>query len=254
MALSYTQVDNLNGTGPFVFVCEHASQFVPDEYGDLGLSEAERNSHIGWDPGAYDLAFHLAQRFDAPLISSKISRLVLDCNRDLDSPTLVPEKSEAAAIPANLGISADEKARRIAQIHQPFHARLSEVIEVKTSTEMSRPALVSIHSFTPVFNGNIRLTECGFLHGRSDTLARTCAELGSRDGRYVTHLNQPYSSADGVLYTIDRHGSTNGMPNVMIEVRNDLLTDHDAVVRISGWLAKIFEQALVIPSYQTESK
>ena len=46
------EVTNAGGNSPFVLVCDHASHFIPVAYGDMGLSAAERLSHIAWDPGA----------------------------------------------------------------------------------------------------------------------------------------------------------------------------------------------------------
>jgi predicted N-formylglutamate amidohydrolase len=39
----------------------------------------------------------------------------------------------------------------------------------------------------------------------------------------LTAKNDPYGPADGVTHTLKEHGLSNGLLNVMIEVRNDLL-------------------------------
>ena len=72
---------NPRGRSPFILVCDHASNRIPDEYGDLGLSHIQRLMHIAWDPGALAVALQLCDRLDAPLIQSTVSRLVIDCNR-----------------------------------------------------------------------------------------------------------------------------------------------------------------------------
>ena len=72
---------NAAGASPFLLVCDHASNRIPEPYGDLGLKPHQRLMHIAWDPGALAVALQLADLLDAPLIHSTVSRLVIDCNR-----------------------------------------------------------------------------------------------------------------------------------------------------------------------------
>ena len=41
-----------NGAGPILFICDHASNAIPDVHANLGLSAEQRADHIAWDPGA----------------------------------------------------------------------------------------------------------------------------------------------------------------------------------------------------------
>ena len=107
-----------------MLACEHASNFMPREYGTLGLDPAELDRHIAWDPGALSVARAMAALLDAPLVASKISRLVIDCNRPLDAPDLIAEVSETTRIPGNRGLDAEERRRRIALAYEPFHAAI----------------------------------------------------------------------------------------------------------------------------------
>jgi predicted N-formylglutamate amidohydrolase len=50
--------------------------------------------------------------------------------------------------------------------------------------------------------------------------------LQEEDG-LVVGVNQPYAPSDRVYHTMSRHGEAAGNPAVMIEVRNDLVSDHD---------------------------
>ena len=94
-------VSNARGQSPFVILCDHASNRIPEKYGDLGLSQIERVSHIAWDPGALAVSRALSAQLDAPLVQSTVSRLIIDCNRALDAPDLIWTLSEATPIPAN---------------------------------------------------------------------------------------------------------------------------------------------------------
>ncbi len=83
-------IENAQSRGRLVLVCEHASNHIPEAWGDLGLSAAQRLAHIAWDPGALGLARQLAQRLDAVLVHAPVSRLVYDCNRAPDMPGAMP--------------------------------------------------------------------------------------------------------------------------------------------------------------------
>src|SRR3712207_1306128 len=80
------RIDNPSGRSPILLICEHASNRLPARYGALGLSVAERESHIAWDPGALGLAQNLSFLLDAPLIHAAVSRLVIDLNREPSAP------------------------------------------------------------------------------------------------------------------------------------------------------------------------
>ena len=84
------KVFNSEGQAPILLVCEHATNFIPARFKDLGLTPAQLQSHIAWDPGAIETAEAMAEILDAPLISATVSRLIYDCNRPPDSATAMP--------------------------------------------------------------------------------------------------------------------------------------------------------------------
>lgn len=237
------EVINAHGQAPIVLVCEHASNAIPAYFDNLGLSEAERQSHIAWDPGARNLALGLSRALDAPLVCSRVSRLVFDCNRPADSPTAMPQKSEHTAIPGNLSLSAAQAEARIEQIYDPFQSVLCDVVARQRDIH-DKPALVTVHSFTPVFFGVERKVQIGLLHSRDATLARAMLEASHGRTDLRIELNQPYGPEDGVSHTLDVHGVKNNLPNVMIEVRNDLLGTPDSAAHIATTLKKLIQTAL----------
>src|SRR5690606_20053280 len=87
-------VDNPDGRGEVLLVCEHASKRLPERYGTLGLSDEALSSHIAWDPGALAVARLISRQLDAVLIHQRFSRLVYDCNRPPESPAAMPATSE----------------------------------------------------------------------------------------------------------------------------------------------------------------
>ena len=92
------EIVNANGSSNFVLVCDHASKRVPRSLSKLGLTTDQLDDHIGWDPGAADVARLLSQNLNAPLVLSGYSRLVIDCNRPLQSVQSIPEQSAGVLI------------------------------------------------------------------------------------------------------------------------------------------------------------
>src|SRR5690242_13349457 len=97
---------NPDGTAAIVIVCDHASNAVPPAVGDLGVGPEDMQRHIAWDIGALPIARRLAEVFDAPAVICGTSRLVIDCNRKLHDPTLIPVASDGTVIPGNQRLSA----------------------------------------------------------------------------------------------------------------------------------------------------
>lgn len=243
MADSPVDVLNPQGAGRVVLVCEHASSFVPASYDGLGLDPAALRAHIAWDPGALAVAQELARLLDAPLVASRVSRLLYDCNRPPEAPSAVPEESEIYRIPGNAGLSAEERRRRAERFYFPFRDALAAAIDAHTA-RAGPPAVVTVHSFTPVYRGAARAVEIGILHDEDARLADAMLDaahgVGCGATDVVVRRNEPYGPEDGVTHTLREHALPRGLANVMIEIRNDLIaSDDDARAmarRLAGWL------------------
>jgi predicted N-formylglutamate amidohydrolase len=220
--------ENADGRGAFVIVCDHASNRFPPEFGFLGLSPAEREAHIAWDPGALGVAQHLSRLLDAPLVYSNVSRLIIDCNRQPEAFDAIVEKSVVSgiAIPGNAALPESERRRRLATVHEPFHRAVDELVEARLNAGRAT-ALIAIHSFTPVLGGISRPWEIGVLFDRDRRLADMLITGLKAEGLNVG-VNQPYSPADRVYYTLSRHAEARGLDCAMIEIRNDLIRTQDA--------------------------
>ena len=227
--------------GGVVFLCDHASNAVPPAYGTLGLPAAEFKRHIASDIGAGDLTVALAAAFDAPALLGVWSRLLIDLNRGPDDPTLVMKISDGALIPGNASADAAEVAHRIATYHAPYHAAIEDEI-VSSMTGGFAPALVSMHSFTPVWRGDPRPWEIGILWDRDDRLAKPLI-AAFRAAGLETGDNEPY---DGALEgdTLWTHATMRGLPNVLIEVRQDLIADDAGVAKMTPIVAAALRAAL----------
>ena len=225
--------------GKVLLVCEHASRFIPEGLANLGLDAETSLSHIAWDPGAMKVAEHLSESLNAALVSQKISRLVYDCNRPPESPDAVRDKSEIFNIPGNSGLTAAERDERTTYIYEPFRKALAGQVKTRPET-----VLVTIHSFTPVYNGQTRDVEIGILHDEDSRLADAMLLAAAANPAYRTKRNDPYGPADGVTHTLVEHAAPVGLLNVMIEIRNDLLLTKNDRHKVAAWLGDILTSAL----------
>lgn len=105
-------------------------------------------------------------------------------------------------------------------------------------------AICAIHSFTPQLRGRpARPWEVGILHSHLDSrLAMPLIEACRSEG-WITGDNQPYSGhLDGD--SIDRHALQPGRPNVLIELRNDLIAEEATQRAWAQRLAPILSEVL----------
>ncbi len=236
-------IENQNAAGEILLVCEHASNHFPKAYGNLGLSDADRQSHIAWDPGALGLARGLARGLDAALVFATVSRLIYDLNRPPHAPGAMPHKSEVYEIPGNAGISPEERRRRTDNVYLPFHTALHGEIARRIALGRA-PAIVTIHSFTPFFFGKRREVEFGVIHDADPDFARSVVTGAKAQTNLRTELNQPYSAADSVTHTLRLQATPYGLKNVMLEVRSDLIATPEAEDEIADRLVPVLRAAL----------
>jgi len=228
------EVINPQGNGQFVLVCEHASRYIPEKFNNLGLGIKARESHVAWDPGALEVSLRLSKLLDAPLVSSKVSRLVYDCNRPPTAKSSIPERSEAIDIKGNANLSKDEVNERAEKYYFPFRNALTECLG-SHSRRVASPILVTIHTFTPVFHGRKRRVDLGVLHDSDNRMADGVLTFLAKTDLKIER-NQPYGPRDGVTHTLKEHGNRRGIANVMIEIKNDLVGDIGQQTEVSNLL------------------
>lgn len=235
------RIYNADGASPFLLIGDHAGNRVPEALGDLGVSEADRARHIGWDIGIQALGEALADRLDAVFVSQTYSRLVVDCNRDPDRADAMPEVSDGTPIPANVGLSEEDRRARVEAIHAPYQARIGAELSVRDAA--GRPTvLVSLHSFTPRMNAFDRPWQAGVLHdGGNDVFARMLLKLIQQDVSITVGDNEPYAM-NGADHTVPRHAFAAGRLYVELEIRQDLLAAYGGpeawAMRLDQWLTK----------------
>jgi predicted N-formylglutamate amidohydrolase len=229
---------NETGASRYVLLCEHASNYMPEEYRDLGLPAEELERHIAWDIGAAALARNLSSLLDAPLFLSGYSRLLIDCNRPLLAPSSIPVRSEATDIPGNHGLDQAERDRRAHAYFWPFQTRVAQALDARLAA--GRPtAVVGIHSFTPTFLGVQRPWHVGVLYGRAVAFARALVTRFAAEKALIVGDNEPYRVSAEEDYTVPIHGDGRGIDAALIEVRQDLVTTSEGIEEWASRLAAV---------------
>ncbi len=212
-----------------LLLCDHASNAIPPELDGLGLPPAQLERHIAYDIGAADVTRAIAAALGAPAVLSNFSRLLIDPNRGLDDPTLVMRLSDGAIVPGNRAIDVTGIAERVARYYKPYDAAIDAAVETAIAAGHP-PAIVSIHSFTPFWKDAARPWHVGVLWDHPGTLSKLLITALQADPALIVGDNEPYS---GGLPgdTIDRQAVRRGLPDTLIEVRQDLIaTRADAFV------------------------
>ncbi len=226
-------VDVSQGGGDWLLTVEHAGRAVPAALGDLDLPPGEIDRHIGWDPGALDLARKLAEQLDASVIAQRYSRLVIDCNRPRGAPDLVPETSDGVVVPRNR-TNAEDRQRRWDEIHMPFHAAVARTLNAGTRR------LIAVHTYDPKRRSDaaVRPWPVGLLSRRPNALLDALTRHLSGLERFgPLGINEPYEIEDTSDYTIPVHAEPRELPHVLIEVRNDLLGNVAAINEMADRLS-----------------
>lgn len=222
---------------PFFVFGDHASKHIPEEYDNLGLHGDDLTRHIAWDIGTETIVRELCAHFGCGGQLAGVSRLVIDLNRDLDMPGLIPVVSDGSLIPGNEELSDAARQDRIERFYNPYHEALGGALET-----LDDPLVLSVHSFTSKPNmGDPRWLDIGLLVKHDEDSAEQLREMFMRLGRAFTiGMNEPYSAHD-LNHTIDAHVAPRGFRHLAIEICQDHIDTIDKARDIAGVLADRLE-------------
>lgn len=237
---------NPHGKARCILTCEHAGRLVPRQLNMLGLEDEDFTRHYATDPGVRRVTETLSQLIDAPAILGNYSRLVVDLNRSIGAPTAFAPTGEGKPVPGNVNISDEDKACRTREIYDPYHTALDAMINHALGQGFV-PPIISIHSFTPRFFNFQRPWQVGFLWTHNRRLPGLMIDYFIR-ASYVTGDNQPYDHRILRGSAINRHGDERGLPNVLVEIRNDLISNDAESDVWAKNLADCLEGILADPS------
>ena len=228
----------------WLLTCDHASNAVPAHMENLGLADAELARHIGWDIGAEGVAREMSDMLDATTVIAGYSRLIIDLNRPLASPTLIPAVADGTPVPGNAGISEAEKAARAKFFHASYHGCIDAELDVRIARS-EVPVLVAVHSFTPVFEKFERPWQIGLLYEHDARLVAPLRDaLLAENPALVIGDNEPYAIRGPSDYTIPVHGQARGLPHIEIEIRQDLIAEPAGQRHWAALLVRALNQAV----------
>jgi predicted N-formylglutamate amidohydrolase len=243
-------IDHPQGTSDLFLTCDHAGRRIPRRLGQLGLPDAELERHIAYDIGARAVAERLADRLDATLVRQVYSRLVIDCNRDPSVASAIPEISELTSISGNTGLTPAERSARQREIFAPYHAAITAALDARGAA--GRPtAIVSVHSFTPVFKGEARPWHAAVLYNRDARLSLILKGMLEQEGGLIIGDNEPYFVSDLTDYTIPVHAERRGLPYLELEIRQDLIAAAEGQAEWAERLVRLLPKVWVEFQAQT---
>ncbi len=224
-----------------VFICDHATNYIPKKFKQLGISDRKLRSHIAYDIGAKALTSQLARKLNQSYFLSNFSRLLIDPNRNENDRDLIVSNSFGTEIPGNLRISSNERKNRIKFYHNLYHDNLAVFVKEKIRN-FKKVSLVSIHSFTKESLNMNRGIDVGLLWNKNMNLLlpiqRILIEKKIHFGR-----NFPYSGFH-YNYTLDKLNKTFNIDNISIEIRNDLICEQKGIKKYVDLFSNIFKNIL----------
>lgn len=230
---------NPDGKASTLLVADHAGRAFPTSLGLLGLDPAVLDLHVAYDIGIAAFSRRLAERLDAPLLLHGYSRLILDPNRQLDDPTSICAISDGVIVPGNARLTGEEERARADAFFHPYHDAVAGQLD-RLSVRCRAPALLSLHSFTPVMRGFVRPWHVGVLWRDDGRIPLPLMEALRQDPAVTVGDNQPYSGRNAHGYTVHHHAEQRGLPHVLIEMRQDLIAADAAAAAWADRLADIF--------------
>jgi predicted N-formylglutamate amidohydrolase len=225
-----------------ILLCDHARNTLPPAYGTLGLPPEQLKRHIAYDIGAEAVTRIMASALGVPAIMTRFSRLLIDPNRGRDDPTLIMRLSDGAVVPGNRKLDDAERERRLAHYYDPYHRAIDAVIDRFLAAGVT-PVLLSMHSFTESWKEFSRPWHVGVLWGSDARLARPLVEGFYAEGDLIVGENEPYSGQlEGDC--LWHHGEQRGLPNAIVEIRQDLIRDAAGQEAWGGRMVRIVEKIL----------
>lgn len=224
-----------------IISCEHGGNQVPAMFSELFNGKDELlNSHKGYDLGTGDLFDYLLPQAHFG-IKNTMTRLLIEFNRSEWSKNLF------SSILSNASFS--EKEHLIRDYYRPYREKLIDQI----THEIERNYWVlhlSLHSFTPQLETQIRNSDIGILYDPSRPYEKLWAshfkqKLKENQGEYTVRMNYPYlGKADG-LTTYLRKRFSDRYLGIELEINQKWVADNKFPLSLKEFLAKSIQQSLI---------
>lgn len=215
---------NADGTNNLLLICEHAGNQVPAPWENLGLDADALASHFAYDPGAAALTTALADQLNAPAILATYSRLLLDYNRPYWHDHYMRKNLDGPLVPGNARVDIDERTARENIAFHPLRREINGTIRRMLKKHLL-PALVSVHTCTPVWHDKPRPWEVSILWRHDDRLVVPMLKNLRDEGQFNIGDNEPYDCREIPAFCLEYHAEPFRLPHFYLEVRNDICAD-----------------------------
>lgn len=233
----------------FVFSCEHYSNKIPNEYKYLFNNDNEiLKTHRAFDFGAAAIFESFANSFNSLAFKGEYSRLLIDLNRYLSSPTLFTEFTK--------NFNSTEKQNIIEKYYNPYRNNARTLIV--NSANINKIIHISIHSFTPIFpklqgrcsnplRGAVRKADIGLLYYPKSKFEHSVTHKWKDEIKKINKgirvmFNNPYQGwQDGFTTSLRNELGTDNYCGIELEVNQNLLFDKNQHTEIISLLTKSFQ-------------
>lgn len=229
-------------TTAVVISCEHGGNTVPLTYQPLFAQlEEELRSHRAFDFGAFDIATFLSETHQFNFSYSTTTRLLIDCNRSLSNPCCFSEYTRR--------LPNDKKKEIIENYYLPHRQQTENYI--KAHLEKGHQVLhLSIHTFTPIFNGKPRTAALGLLydpcrHGEKEVARLWSSLLTRHPPSYRVRMNYPYrGESDSLTSYLRKKYTEEQYLGIEVETNQALLQDGNSIAELKSILSDTLKELL----------
>lgn len=207
-----------------VFTCEHAGAKIPKFLSSyFSHHKAVFKTHRACDFGALPIAKALAKQFGSPLFFTETSRLVVDCNRSAHHNGVISSFLD--------DLPEEEREELLQSLYAPYRQKVEGHIR-SLVRKGHRVLHVSVHSFTPTLNDQVRNAEIGLLFDPSRSWEhKLCLHwqkiLRREAPEWRTRRNYPYRGiADGFTTYLRRQFPGRSYAGIEIELNQSLVGSH----------------------------
>ncbi len=198
--------------------CEHFSNRLPSGFSRL-INPSILETHRGYDIGAEQLFRKLLPLSDAA-VKGNYSRLLVELNRN--------RKNQGRTMIYSM-LEDGERESLLQKYHDPYWEEVMKICmeSVKRDEEIKH---ISIHTFTPVFDGNIRKCDIGILYDPSRENEKEFAAVLKENilelaPELIIRKNFPYRGCTDSVTTSLRKIFRIGYTGMEIEVNNRFFTE-----------------------------
>ena len=216
-----------------ILLCDHAGNALPPDYGTLGLPPEQLERHIAYDIGA--AAGHARARGRARRAGGH-DALLAAADRSQprrDDPTLIMRLSDGAVVPGNRRSTQPSATSASRLYYEPYHRAIDAVIDQCLASR--RRARAAVDPFLHrELEGRAAALACRRALGpATGDWPRRCSTRFYAEGDLIVGDNEPYAGQlEGDC--LWQHGTSRGLANALIEIRQDLIRDAAGQAGLGG--------------------